>query len=121
MRSLWIKYSELKFRLCGQIDQVWFRCLLVHFVSFDSKGRRVNLFMQQVRGRDSCLPFNLLGQPVTKRAGVGKVANFMLRLFRLGRKAVLRFSALLVIWHRLCYEPAGALAVITKLDEFPRV
>lgn len=64
------------------------------------------------------------GDKERERVSVGKVANFMPRLFRLGRKAVPRFSALLVIWHRLRYQPAGAvndLAVITKPDEFPQL
>lgn len=80
----------------------------------------------QWRGRDSWLGAGpgWVTKRERERVSVGKVANFMPRLFRLGRKAVPRFSALLVIWHRLRYQPAGAvndLAVITKLDEFPQL
>lgn len=102
----------------------------LHSLGFDIySGRRVDLFIlakSVARSRFLTWSRSWLGdkERERERVSVGKVANFMPRLFRLGRKAVPRFSALLVIWHRLRYQPAGAvndLAVITKLDEFPQL
>lgn len=120
-----IRRSCLQF--LKRINHRMLPCLFQNFIIFCNRGLQVNwLYLCS----ESVAPPRLLSSvqaakaTLWKRASVGKVANFMLRLFRLCRKAVPRFSPLLVIWHWLCHQPAGAvnnLAVISELDKFPEL